>query len=90
MKLAPSDIREFVERDRGVVQQAKRDYWARLARTKSGANVALSHALYLHLKEISPGYPSQRSRDEDFAHHVRLKGLIDRASRSISIRSGSR
>jgi hypothetical protein len=40
----------------------------------------------VHAKAVSPGFASEQSRKEDFAHHRRLKGLIDRASRSLAVR----
>jgi hypothetical protein len=90
MKIAVADVRAFVNRGRSGVQRAKRAYWARTARAAPGVGVALSHALYEHARAVSPGFPSQRSRDDDFAHHLRLKGLIDRAARSLAVRRGSR
>jgi hypothetical protein len=90
MKIDDADIRAFVHRDRFLVQRAKRAHWARSARARGDIGIALSHALYEHAKAVSPEFPSQRSRDDDLAHHVRLKGLIDRAARSLAVRRGSR
>lgn len=90
MKIAAVNIRDFVHRDRRRVQAAKRAHWSRTARATPKVAVALSHALYEHAKAVSRGFPSGRSRDDDFAHHQRLKGLIDRAARSLSVRRGSR
>lgn len=87
MKIAAADIRAFVRRDRTRVGQAKRAHWAR---TAPDVGVALSHALYAHARAVSPGFPSQQSREDDLAHHLHLKGLIDRAARSFSVRRGSR
>jgi hypothetical protein len=83
MKIAAADTRAFVRRERTGVQRAKLAHWGRVARTTPGRGVALSHALYEHANAVSPGFPSQRSRDEDFAHHIRLKvSLIVRRVRS--------
>lgn len=90
MKISAAEIRAFVRRDRAPVQRAKRDYWARSAREGHDVGVALSHALYDHAKAVSQDFPSRRSRDEDLAHHVRLKGLIDRAACSLAVRRGAR
>jgi hypothetical protein len=54
------------------------------------ASVALSHALYEHARAVSSGFPSARARKDDFEHHLRLKGLIDRAARALAVRRGSR
>lgn len=90
MKIAAASVRAFVHRNRRRVQTAKRAHWARTARATPNVAVALAHALYEHAKAVSPGFPSERSRDDDFAHHQRLKGLIDRAARALSVRRGSR
>ena len=90
MKISAADIRALVERDRDGVQRAKRAHWGRMARAAPEVGVALSHALYEQAMAVSPAFQSQRSRDDDFAHHLRLKGLIDRAARSLSVRRGSR
>lgn len=90
MKLDAASVRAFVERDRSRVRTAKRAHWARTARAKPQLAVALAHALYEHVKAVSPGFPTEQSRRDDFAHHERLKGLIDRAGRALSVRRGSR
>jgi hypothetical protein len=90
MKIAPADIRAFVHRDRSRVERAKRAHWARTSRDGDDIGLELSHALYEHAKAVSPGFPSQRSREDDLAHHVRLKGRIDRVARSLAVRRGSR
>ena len=90
MKIAAADIRAFVDRDRSGVERAKRAHWGRTARVAPDVGVVLSHALYEHARAVSPGFPSEQARDDELAHHVRLKGLIDRAARSLSVRRGSR
>jgi hypothetical protein len=90
MKIAAADIRKFVQRDRSAVQRAKRAHWGRTARSAPGASLALSHALYEHARAVSPGFPSSRSRDDDFEHHLRLKDILDRAALSLPVRRGSR
>jgi hypothetical protein len=90
MKIAAADIRAFVQRDRLQVQREKRLHWARVSRGAPSTVVALSHALYEHARTVSPAFASEASRDEDFLHHLRLKGLIDRAARALPVRRGSR
>jgi hypothetical protein len=90
MKIAAADIRAFVKRDRSRVQHEKRAHWGRAARTAPAVGVALAHSLYAHARMVSPEFPSRPSRDDDLAHHVHLKGLIDRAARAFTIRRGSR
>jgi hypothetical protein len=90
MKTAAAHVRAFVRRARRRVAAAKRAYWGNVARGTPKVTIALAHALYEHAKAVSPGFPSERSRNDDFAHHLRLKGLIDRAARALSVRRGSR
>ena len=90
MKTAAANVRAFVRRDRRRVAAAKRAYWGNVARGTPKVTITLAHALYEHAKAVSPGFPSERSRNDDFAHHLRLKGLIDRAARALSVRRGSR
>jgi hypothetical protein len=90
MKIAAADIRAFVQRDRSRVQRAKSAHWSRMARVAPEIGITLSHSLYEHVRAISPGFPSKRSRDEDLAHHTRLKGLIDRAARAFAVRRSPR
>lgn len=90
MKITAAAIRAFALRDRTAVQQAKRSHWARTLQAAPEIGVALSHALYAHVKALSPDFPSQHSRDEDLAHHIRVKGLLDRVARSIALRRRAR
>jgi hypothetical protein len=77
-------MRAFVHRDRLRVQREERVHRARVARGEPGTAITLSHALYDHARTVSPAFPSEESRDDDFQHHLRLKGLIDRAARAIA------
>jgi hypothetical protein len=90
MKIAAADIRRFVQRDRSAVEREKRGHWGRTSKATPGVGVALSHALYEHARAVSPGFPTSRSRDDDFEHHLRLKGILDRVARSLPVRRGSR
>ncbi len=72
------------------MQREKRVHWARVGRGEPGTTVALSHALYEHVRTVSPAFPSEESREDDFLHHLHLKGLIDRAARSLPVRRRSR
>jgi hypothetical protein len=90
MKVAAADIRAFIRRDHAAVEREKRAHWGHVARTTPSISVGLSHALYEHARAVSPGFPSQHARDEDFDHHLRLKGLIDRAARAFPVRRSPR
>jgi hypothetical protein len=80
-------VREFVDRNRTLVQDAKADYWAQRYRADGWpANWDVAQELYAHARRVRPDFPTQRDRDEDFAHHLRLKNLIDRAAHAFSRR----
>lgn len=80
-------LRAFVDRSRGEVEREKRAYWAREYAEKGyQRTVDASRALYEHVRRIRPDYPTARDRDEDLAHHVALKRLLDRASRAFGVR----
>lgn len=47
-------------------------------------------ALRAAVVAANPGWPTAADRDADFAHHLRLKELIDRASRALTRRRRAR
>lgn len=83
----PAHIRAFAARDHAEVERLKIEHWARLYR-ESGEQATLDagHALYEHARRVRPDFPTERDRAEDLAHHVRLKALLDRASRALAVR----
>lgn len=83
----PADLRAFARRDRSAVEQLKRDYWARQFREQGGmVTLRAGHALYDYARRVRPDLPTERDRAEDFAHHVALKRMLDRASRAFALR----
>jgi hypothetical protein len=81
----PDDIRAYANRDRSELQRLKRQHGADLIRD-GGTDAAFRAvwALYLHAQAMHPGWPDERQRAEDLEHHIRLKKLLDRASRSLA------
>ena len=77
----PRDVKAYVERDWAGARAAKDAYWARrFALEGSAVTLAASEALRCHMRLVRPDWPSERERRDDFAHHVALKALIDRAA----------
>jgi hypothetical protein len=79
--------RSFVERDWVLVAASKREHHAaryRASRGKSG--LAAGQMLRDYVRRVRPGWPTARDRERDFADHVALKRLIDRAARAFSSR----
>jgi hypothetical protein len=85
----PRDVQAFVKRDWVAVRAAKEAYWAReFAAKGSAATFAASEALWRHMRLIRPDWPTDEERQEDLAHHVALKALIDRAAGALRNVSG--
>ncbi len=80
-------IRAFVARDRDRVAALKRDHHARAHRASRGTSgLDAARALRDYVRRVRPDWPTARDRDEDFAHHVALKGRIDRAAHAFAPR----
>lgn len=83
----PNDLREFAMRDRARVQDAKAQYWAERFRDLGWeANWHTAQELATYVRRVRPDFPTARDRDEDLAHHIRLKDLLDRAAHGFSCR----
>lgn len=82
----PAAIRAFVQRSRSEVEHEKRAYWARQYSEQTyRRTLEASHALYEHVRRIRPDFPTDRDREDDLAHHVALKKLLDQASRALPV-----
>lgn len=77
----PGAIREFASRDRKVLEELKDAHW-RGVKARLGPAEALHVADGLRQWYIArhPGWPDERSREEDLAVHIR----VSEALRSIS------
>jgi hypothetical protein len=75
------DVKAFADRDWAAARAAKDAYWAeQYALDGPAATLAASEALRRHMRLVRPDWPTDQERREDFAHHVALKTLIDRAA----------
>ncbi|MDX2055590.1 MAG: hypothetical protein SFV15_24525 [Polyangiaceae bacterium] len=84
--LDPADVRAFASRAWALAEQSKRRYWVKLHGSSRGRRtVELAHALALHSRPRTPAL-ARLLRDDDLAHHVRLKGLIDAAASAFTVR----
>jgi hypothetical protein len=80
-----SSVRRFVDRPWGLLRAAKRRYWAEeVAARGPDASLRASRALWLHMACVRPDWPSDAERAEDLAHHLELKGCLDRAARALA------
>lgn len=83
----PDHLREFVRRERERKTEFDRRHWASAARESDGqATLLAGHALLEHARLVRPDFPGEAYAKSDFEHHLRLKGLIDRAAEAFSRR----
>lgn len=81
----PEAIRAYVSRDWDAIAASKRAYWAERHRQDGPqATWNASQALLTEMRLIRPGYPAGEDRSADFATHVRLRSLLDRAAHAVA------
>ena len=77
-------IRRYAERPWDEIEKSRAEYWAReFAENGPGAAIRAAHTLWLHMRSIRPGWPSEEDRAEDLAHHVEWRAILDRAGRGL-------
>lgn len=70
-----------------VVEESKRDHWARRFRQRGAAATwGVGQALRQHAKQVRPDWPTQADRADDLEHHVELTRLLDRAAHAFARR----
>jgi hypothetical protein len=77
-----AQVREFVERDWGRVEESKRAYWAGLAPAQ---RLELAGGLWQHAREHASAWP-ESTRAEDIAHHRRLARRLREISDALARR----
>ena len=81
----PSEIREFVGRDRTAVEAAKRKHWSAVFQQEGWRVVwDAAQALLAHARVVQPAFPDDRARADDLAHHQALRAALDRAAHAFS------
>lgn len=80
-------MREYVGRDWTAREAGKRAHWATVYRRSGWTAVwNAAQSLLTHVRAIRPGFPDDRSRVDDMAHHLALKDRIDRAADALTRR----
>lgn len=74
------DLRAYSRRPWHVTAALKQEHWAREFSRNPLATFEASQALWIHMRQINPGWPTEAERQEDLAHHIALKRAIDRAA----------
>ena len=74
------DLRAYAHRPWLAAEAQKQEHWARELSANPLATFEASQALWVHMRQVNPDWPSQAERQEDLAHHIALKRAIDRAA----------
>jgi len=87
LPVSPAQLREFVARDWGCVEEVNREHWRQRMRDEGpGALLAASSAMWQRLRVLDPSWPSAESRAADLEHLIRFKQRLDAASRTFTRR----
>jgi hypothetical protein len=80
----PEDIRAFVARDRGPVEDEKRDYWARIYHEQGPQATMLAAArMYEYARAVRPDFPTEEDLAEDLAHQIAFKQRLMAIARAL-------
>lgn len=74
------DLRAYADRPWHAAEALKQEHWARELSENPLATFEASQALWVHMRQIRPDWPTEAERQEDLAHHVALKRAIDHAA----------
>jgi hypothetical protein len=74
------DLRAYAHRPWSMAETLKQAHWARELSLNPLATFDASQALWIHMRQINPDWPTEAERQDDLAHHIALKRLIDRAA----------
>ena len=80
----PADLRAFAHR-KWAAQDSRLDYWAERYRIDGPSPARLaSTALYQHARRLNSTIFEAGYRDDDLAHHLRVRDRLDQAARAIT------
>ena len=74
------DLRAYAHRPWSTGEALKGEHWVRELSHNPLATFDASQALWVHMRQVNPHWPTEAERREDLAHHVALKRAIDRAA----------
>ena len=83
------DLRAYARRPWSRAEALKGEHWARELSHNPLATFEASQALWVHMRQVNPDWPTEAERQEDLAHHIALKRMIDRAA-SVFIAAAGR
>lgn len=74
-------MREFAARNWRIAERDATTFFAGRRQVRADESLRVSSLLWQHMKAVRPDWPDAESRAADLEHHIRIKALIDRASR---------
>lgn len=75
------DVRAYLNRPWHLLETLEQEHWAgELATRGPAAALEAAQALWVHMRQVRPDWPTEVDRQADLAHHVALKRAIDRAA----------
>ena len=74
------DLRAYARRPWHVAAALKQEHWAHELSSNPLATFEASQALWVHMRQVDPGLPTEAELQADLAHHIALKRAIDRAA----------
>jgi hypothetical protein len=76
-----ADIQDFCARDWRLIERVKSDCWVeQKAASNPSAAIELAAELFQYTRTLRPDWPNTAEREADLASHIRLAGMLERAS----------
>ena len=80
-----ANLNEYAARDWRIIENLDRLHWIREYRQHGPeATVRASMALWEHLRQIRPEWPTAQDRQEDLDHHILLIQIFQRAADTLA------
>jgi hypothetical protein len=80
-----AEIRAFRDRDWGLIERAKLDFWVeQKSRLAPEAVLDLADELRQYAQTVRPDWPDAAERQADLASHTRVAALLTRAARNLA------
>ncbi len=77
--MRPDDIRDFLRRDRTIVEESRAAYWRTLQeRLGPSESLRIADELRREAEALRPGGPSAEERAADLASHLRVSEMLRR------------
>ena len=77
--MKPAEIRDFLERDWGLVREHKDRYWAERKRGMTPATaLSIGDGLRELARNLRPEWPDATEREADHQVHARVSGSLQR------------